>query len=138
MSVHGSIFSGTVISFTDFGDFLCARYNFPPLNFQSNFDEYGTDFGVTHTLSCSIDGLVIARHNKIYDKLLYLYQLAFSSAYVYAKPQINKVCTRSEQEIRQGSDKDEERWGDVMVPGLWDCQVNAIIDVKLGDADVDS
>ena len=25
-----------------------------------------------------------------------------------------------------------------MVRGLWDCQVDAIIDVKLGDADVDT
>ena len=27
--------------------------------------------------------------------------------------------------------------GDVMIQGLWDHQVNVIIDVKLGDADAD-
>ena len=46
--------------------------------------------------------------------------------------------TRSKQEIREGSDKDKETWGDVMVRGLWDRQVDAIIDVKIGDADADS
>ena len=45
--------------------------------------------------------------------------------------------TRSKQEICQGSDKDKEMWGDVMVQDLWDIQVDAIIDVKLGDADAD-
>ena len=38
----------------------------------------------------------------------------------------------------QGSDKDKETRGDVMVRGLWDRQVDTIIDVKLGDADADS
>ena len=28
--------------------------------------------------------------------------------------------------------------GDVMIPGLWDCQVNTIIDIKLADADADT
>ena len=40
--------------------------------------------------------------------------------------------------MRQGSDKDKETRGDVMIQGLWDSQVDAIIDVKLGDADVDT
>ena len=40
--------------------------------------------------------------------------------------------------MRQGSYKDKETRGDVMIPGLWYRQVNAIIGVKLGDADADT
>ena len=66
---------------------------------------------VTHTLSCSIDGLVIARHNKIRDKLLYLSQRAFTSASVCTKPIIHKGRTRSELEIRQSNDKHKDTRG---------------------------
>ena len=38
----------------------------------------------------------------------------------------------------QGSDKDNETRGDVMIQVLWDHQVEAIIDVNLGDADADT
>ena len=77
-------------------------------------------------------------HNKIRDKLLYLSQCAFISAYVLAEPLIHEGRTRSEQEILQGSDKYKEEHGYVMVWSLWDRQVNAIIYVKLGVADEDS
>ena len=40
--------------------------------------------------------------------------------------------------MRQGSYKDKETRGDVMIPGLWYRQVNDIIGVKLGDADADT
>ena len=93
---------------------------------------------MTHILSCRTGGLFIARHNEIRDKLLYLSLRDFTSTSLCAKPLINKGHTGSEQEIRQGSDKYKETWGDVMVRGLWDYQVGAIIDVKLGDFDSDS
>ena len=90
---------------------------------------------VMHVLSGSICGLVITRHNKIRDKLFYLYQRAFTSSYVRAEPLIHQFCTRSEQEICQGSDKDKETRGDVMIQVLWGSQVDAIIYVKLSEAD---
>ena len=91
-----------------------------------------------HALSCKIRGLVITRHNEIRDKLLYLSQRAFTSASVRAKPLIYQGRNRSKKEIYQGSDKDKETPGCVIVRGLWDHHVNAIIDVKLGDTDADS
>ena len=91
-----------------------------------------------HSLSCSIGGLVIAHHNEICDELLYLSRRAFTSESLHAKPLIHQGCTKSEQDIRQVSNKDEETRGYVMVRGLWDRQVGAIIDVKIGDADVDT
>ena len=90
-----------------------------------------------HALSFSVGGLFIARHNTICDELLYLSQRANASASVRSEPLLNQGCTRSKKEIRQGSDKYKETRGDVMVRGLWDRQVDAIIDVKIGDADSD-
>ena len=72
LSVHSTSFLGTVLSATEFRIFLCACYNISPVNFQSHCDRYGKTFGVTHALSCSIGGLVAARHNEIHNKLLYL------------------------------------------------------------------
>ena len=40
--------------------------------------------------------------------------------------------------MRQGSEKDKETRGESMVLFLWDRQADAIIDVKLGDADVNT
>ena len=91
-----------------------------------------------HTLSSSTGGLVIARNKKILDELLYLSQHAFTPASVRAEPLIHQGRTRSEQEIRQGNDKDKEMWGGVMIQVFWDRQVEAIIDIKLGDTAADS
>ena len=91
---------------------------------------------MTHTLSCITGGLFIAHHNEIRDRILHLSLRAFNSAYVHAKPLIHQGRTRSKQEMRQGSDKYKENQEDVMFQGLWYCQVNDIIDVKLGDADM--
>ena len=74
---------------------------------------------------------------EIHDELLYLSQRAFTSSPVHAKPLIHPGRTRSKQELRQGSDKHKDTRGDLMIRGLWDCQVDAIIDVKLGGADVE-
>ena len=93
---------------------------------------------MTHTLISSIGGLVIARHKKIRDKFLHLFRRDFTSSSVRAEPLIYQGRTRSEQEIRQGSCKDKETWGDVLVRGLWDRQFDAIIGVKIGDTDADS
>ena len=91
-----------------------------------------------HELSCSTGGLVIASHNEIRDELLYLDQRTFTPASVHAETLIHQGSTRSEKEILHGSDKGKETRGNVMIQGLWDRQVEAIIDVKLGDADADS
>ena len=107
LSISGTTVSGTVLCASEFWDFLCARYKLPPLNLQIHSGGCGTAFGVTHALSWSMDGLFIARHNKICDKILYLSRRAFTSAFVRSKPLIYQGRTRSKQEIRQGSYKDK-------------------------------
>ena len=111
LSVCSTAVSGTVLSAKEYLIILCARYNVSPTNLLSHCDKCGTVFRVTHTLSCSIGGLIIACHNKIRDKLLYLSRRAFTSAYVRNKPLIRQGHTRSDQEIRQGSDKHKDTHG---------------------------
>ena len=123
---------------TEFCDVLCARYNITPLKIQSNCDRCGTAFDVCHTLSCSKGGLVIKRHNKVHDELLDLARRDFTSASVHVEPLIHQGRNISEREIRQGGDKDKETQGYVMIQFLWDQQTESIIDIKLGDTDVDS
>ena len=77
---------------------------------------------MTHALSFSIVGLVIARHSEIRDKLLYIYQRDFTSASVHTEPLIHLGRTRSELEIRQGSDNHKDTKGDVIsakITGAW-------------------
>ena len=138
LSLHGTTVSGKVLSATELWDFLCTRYNVSLLYLQSHCDGCGTASWVMLALIWSIGGLVIARHKKIYAKILYLSQHTFTSSYVRIKTIIHHGHTRSKQDMRQGSKNVKETWGDVMVQGLWDRQFYTIIDVKRGDADADS
>ena len=76
-------------------------------------------------------------HNEIRDKIFYLSQRAFNSLSVRAEPLIHQGRTRSEIEIRQGGEKHNYTRGYVMIQGLWDHQVDTIIDVNIGDSDAD-
>ena len=93
---------------------------------------------MTHTLICSKYGLVIARHNEVREKLLYLARQAFYPSLVRLEPLIHQGRTISERNIRQGSGREKETKEDVMTQGLWYRQADAIVDVKFGDADTDS
>ena len=93
---------------------------------------------MTHALSCNIGVLVIACHKNICDELLYISRSAFASASVRTKHLIHQGHTRFKREIRQGSDKQKDARGVVMIRGLWYFQVDVIIDVKLGYADTDT
>ena len=119
----------------EFWDFLCARYNVTPLDLQSHCDGCGTAFKVTRELICSKGVLVIPSHNKVSGKLFFLSRRAFTPSPVFVKPLIHQGRKRSDKEIRQGSDKDKEMRGYMMIRGLWDRQAEYIIDVKLGDTD---
>ena len=69
---------------------------------------------------------------------IYLSRLALTLAYVRAEPLIHQGRTKSEKDIRQGSDNDKETRVCVVVQGLWDCQDDAIIDIILGNNVADS
>ena len=109
----------------------------PLLKIQSHCDGCGTAFVVTHALICGTGSLVIVCHNGIRDELLYLVYRDFKTSSISAKPLIHQGHTRSEKYICQGSEKDKETRGDMTIQGLWDLYIEAIIDIKLGNADTD-
>ena len=119
LNVRGATVIGTVFSATEFRDFLCARYNVTPLNLQIHCNWCGTSFKVRHALICSKGGLVIEVRNEVHGRLLSLTWRSITSASVRAEPLIQQGRTRSEREIHQGSDKDTETQGDVMIRGSW-------------------
>ena len=57
---------------------------------------------------------------------------------MHKKTLIHQGRTRSEQKIRQGSDKNKDMRGDVMIRVLWYSQLDTIIDIKLGDSDAET
>ena len=115
---------------------LCAHDDVKPPNLQRKYNRCDTYFDARHTLSCSKGGLIIACHNKMHGKLLYLAQRALTYAFVCGKPLIHHDHIILEEGIRHGSEILETRC-DVLIQGLWELQTNAIIDVKIGDADAD-
>ena len=89
-----------------------------------------------HLAAAQADLLLHVKKNT--QRFFYLAQRAFIPASVGAEPLIRQGRIRSEKEIRQESDKDKETWGNMLSQGLWDRQVESIIDVKIGNADADS
>ena len=110
---------------------------FPPHNLQRKCGSCATSFNVCHRLSCRKWGLVIAIHNEVGDKFLYLSQLAFHYACVWDEPFIHQSHIIWEGDIRQGSDRLDTR-GDVLIWEWWKWQTDYIINVKLGNADADT
>ena len=87
-----------------------------------------------HALIIPNGGLVIARHNDICDKIIHLIKQALSSQCVRGEPIIKLVCSRSEEEVRHGG-RFRETLGGLSIQGLYEIQMEAIIDVRIGDAD---
>ena len=110
----------------------------PSHDLQRNSNVCGVTFNGSHAISWFKGVLFIESHNKVREKLLHLARQALSSAWVRADPLTHKGRTRSDRDIRQGSDKDKETRGDVMIQGLWYQQAEAIISVKTGSAGADS
>ena len=68
--IRSSSVLGTVLSATEYRDFLCTCYNIYPLNLQSYCGGYVNAFGLTHALSCIIGGIVVVRPNQICETFL--------------------------------------------------------------------
>ena len=71
-------------------------YYFTPPNFQIKYGGCGTSFGVSQGLSCIKGGLVIASHNEVRKKIIYLAWRSFPSYYVRVEPLVYQGCSKSE------------------------------------------
>ena len=67
----------------------------------------GPTFRYTYTLSCITGVLVIARHNNISDKILYLARLYSTPASLCPEPLIQQGRIISEKDIYQGSENEK-------------------------------
>ena len=66
LTIQGNMVTGTVLSATQFRDFLCVLYNFTPPKIQKKCDGSSQYFSVCHRLICRNVGLVIARHIEVH------------------------------------------------------------------------
>ena len=94
-------------------------------------------FPVCHALRCPSGGTVITHHNEICDEIIHLAKQYFFPNYIHGKPLIHLGHSRSEEEVRHGG-RVPETWGDVSIQGPWESQKETIIDIRFGDADVDT
>ena len=94
-------------------------------------------FSAYHALSYSNVGLIIARHNDIFDDIFHLARQAFPTNCVRGKPLIYEGNIRSDEEVCQGARRLETS-GDILIQGLWKIYTDAIIGVRFGDLDADT
>ena len=88
-------------------------------------------------LSCSNGGILIARHNKIHDKIIHLARQDFYPNYIRIKPLIHHGCSRYEGGAHHVSSITETRVG-MLIRGIWVIQKDSIIDVIFSDVDTET
>ena len=88
--------TGSLLVATEFCYFNAHIMMLTPPNLQSKYDGCATSFDVRHGLSCIKRGLIISRHNKVRDELLYLDRQNFPSTNVRGKPLIHQGRSISE------------------------------------------
>jgi hypothetical protein len=97
-----------------------------------------SDFSVGHAHQCKKGGLVTRRPDEINYELANLMRLAFKKSTVRAEPRIfNGFTAANSNNPSPIVDASGER-GDLLVRGLWENGMDAIIDVRCVDTDVKS
>ena len=117
--------------------FLCAHYYVNPPNLQIKCDGFLQTFSVRHAPSFSNGGLIISPHNKIRYNIIQLSQKSFPPNCICNEPLIHKGRIISEGEVYHGSSITETR-GDILIRGLWERQMDAIIEIIFGDDDTET
>ena len=130
--VQGNTVTSTVLTAIKSSDYWCTHYYVTPPNLQGKCDSWAMYLSVHHGLSCSNGGLVIIRHNKVCENILYLTRRALTSHCVHDKPFIHQGHSISEEVVDQG------RGGlktidDILIWGLWWSQADAILNVRFGN-----
>ena len=113
---------------------LCAHYNVKPPIIQNKCDGCLLTFSVYCTLSCRNGGVVVVRWNEICDEIIHLSIQSFYPNCVHGKPLFCQVLSRSEEEVPHSRGIPETRI-DMSIWGIWEIQIEAIIDVRLWYAD---
>ena len=69
-------------------DALFLQYGLEPPDLPKICDGCNAAFSICHALNCKKEGLVIARHNKLYDGVTYLSRKSFTPMHVWDDPLI--------------------------------------------------
>jgi hypothetical protein len=125
--------AGAELSADEFCNSLAIRYGRTPNRLQPTCDGCGAMFSACHAFACAKGGLVIFRHNEIYDELFGMASKAFTPFVVRNEPKINPWCAAKEGTYKPLA-KTEER-GDVLMQGLLEQGTDFILDVRVMDTD---
>ena len=109
----------------EFRDALSLRYKRPLVRMLSKCDGCGISSSVQHALDCWRGGLVIQRHNEVRDSLGNICSLAYREVV-------------KEPVVRQADESEGALIADLNVRGVWQSQVNALVDIRVADTDAPS
>ncbi len=114
------------LSPVEFRDALAMRYDRPLVRLPPTCDGCGEVSSVQHALDCRKGGLVIRRHNEIRDSLGDLCNMAFGNA--VREPVISEADGLGNASLV----------ADLSVRGVWQPQVDSLLDVRVVDTDAPS
>ena len=86
------------------------HYGINPPNFPEHCYVWGVEFDICHTLNCNKGGLIMARHNEIFDGVSDLASKASTPTHVCDDPKIYTGCAVCgiKDKLKGSSSKDKE------------------------------
>ena len=113
------------LSAQQFRDAFSLRYHRPLSMMPSSCDRCGSAFSLSHALDCCKGGLVTQHHNEVRDALGDLVALAYKD--------VNR-----EPVVREGNAEVSALVTDLGIWGVWLPQTEALLDIRVTNADVSS
>ena len=92
LTLHPSTVNGTEWCAQEWCDSLFMQYGIDPPDLPKYCDGYNTKFTICHALNCKMGGLVMARHNKLRDRVADLAGKAFPPSHMHNNPLIFVGC----------------------------------------------
>jgi hypothetical protein len=118
---------GDLLTNDEFRVGICVRFGLRPPFLQDMCDGCGAATDLHHALTCTVGGLVIARHGLVLDVLMELAELAFGESRVGYEPTIFPPGYKHPEANGQR--------GDLNIKHLWARNINCIIDVIIPHAE---
>ena len=109
----------------EFCDALALRYRKPLLNVPSGYDGCDAPFSLDHALVCRKGGLIIQRHNEVWDAVGDLAALVWG-------------LVVSEPVVRDASVDGDALLADLGVREVWEPRAMALFDIRVVDTDARS
>ena len=116
------------------------RYGIEPPDLPVTCDGCESRFTLQHALGCKKGGLVIFRHNEIWDELVHLAGKALTPSAIRDEPLIRPCRAAKDQNTSPASNNSEkpateDDRGDILLRGFWARGTDFIVDVRVTDLD---